>query len=308
MNMKKLAVMALCLAVSAPTFATLRVTPRIEIESNTLDNKDNKENPSMDTIYLGLRFQKALPNDINLDLEVKSYDRAFFEDTKQVAPNSSVDYTQFFITKNRLVNIKDGLRVDLGAGVRIEDNMNNGSSNISYRISPNWQYPLADKLTLTGGWLFYVTNQDTNARIDNTVRYRHELNTGIRYTGIDNYTITASVFTDYQQGLGKVGSTRVDDQYEKHVVQLRTGLSTNVAGYTVAPWVRLQLGEAQIKNGETGKKANDGETSHRLGLDVSKTINNIRYSGQTYVDKLTYDDESKDRTRTYLSMAATYTF
>lgn len=303
MKKRNLVVGSILLAIlSIPAFGKTTITPSIEVESNTYDNVSTQK---QDDVIMGVALTQTLTDKSNISLEVYSYDYDYIGDknnTGDLTKASSKDRVIAYLY-NEIYRSQKGANINLGLGIQQDNSTVATNKTISYRARPIWNYPVTKNFVITGDWLFTKDKTDKTGAIGDYYS-TYELITGVKYTGIANYTLSAQLYNYAKNDIEKNNDTSEKEN------QIRGKISTKVAGITVAPWVRIDLGKYKYTDSTGKEKATSEKARNRYGIDLSKVVNNVNYTTSLYIQptKYTLDGTNKDETLKYVKVAATYIF
>lgn len=301
MNKKGLILASILLATMAlPTYAKTTVTPYIEVEANDYEEGSEKQ----DLVIMGVSVNHTLSDKATLSLNSSTTDYDFIGDDDNSAGTTAASSrvrTEVYFT-NQLFKGEKGSTINLKYGIRHDENIVKSENFISYRVEPIWSYPISKTFTVEGDWLFTKDKTDKTGIIGDYCG-TYELITGVKYTGIPNYTLTAQVYNYLKDNLNKSNhSNEVENQ-------LRAKVSTKIGKTTISPWVRMELGKYKFKDSDGNYIANSEKSRNRYGLDLSRAFNNVTYATSIYFQPTDYTASSvKDENQKYIKVSATYSF
>lgn len=300
MNKKLILAATLLTILSIQAFGKTTVTPYMEITSNTYENGTEMK----DEVSLGLSTVQTISDRTSLSIDVKTTDYDFIGDNDNSAGTTAAASRERVVAyiNNQIVKTQKGATFTLGLGTQLDTSTVAGSKAISYRVRPIVSYPITKTLTISGDLLLTKDKTDKNGVIGDYYS-TYELLTGLKYTGISNYTLTAQLYN-----YGKSNLAKNNDAGETET-QLRGAVSTKLAGITITPWIRFDLGKYKYTNSNGDEIASSEKSRNRYGLDLSKVINSVNYATSMYIQPTNYTDSSKvDETQKYIKFAATYSF
>lgn len=293
-------------ALSFQTFAKTTVTPFAEVESYTFDNKSDQK---QDDVIFGVAVTQSLTDTASLSIEAKTYDYDYIGDNEDSTTSPSSKDRLVIYLNNQVYKNPKGAVANVAVGIQKDTAIvtTTGTSKaISYRVKPTGTLPLTKTLAITGDWLFTKDKTDKVASGTGTIGdyfYTNELLTGIKYTGITNWTLQAQHYNYLKKDLDNPSTS----DYKESVNQLRLSASTKVAGITITPNLRFDLGKYQFEN-SVGKDSTQEYSRKRYGVDLSKSINNVTYGTSLFIEPREFNDSLKDYTYKYAKVSATYTF
>lgn len=295
---KMVALIVLSLLLSAQAFAG-SATFFTEVEENNYSDSSNGE--KIDYVTVGMSVKQNLSGGAKFEIEAKTYDYDDFN------LDASDDDVSSFKAKSRvtaylynpIVKLENGTKVDLGLGIRSESYDSKDQKYMSYRFRPKFSIPVAEDLKVVGDWML-SKQKDADANTD-PYYYYHEMQTGAEYTGVENYKFGLYYYSQVKMGIES------GNEYECVEHQLRAAVSTELAGFTVKPWVRLDVVDIETTDSD-GESQDEGKNRNRFGIDVSKKINEVKYAAQYYVQPTTYDDSDDDYVTNFFKLSANYSF
>ncbi|MBN1468298.1 MAG: hypothetical protein JXM74_05535 [Fusobacteriaceae bacterium] len=299
-NKKLILVVTLSTLISIFTFGKTTITPYMEVESNAYKNGDELK----DAVTLGLATVQTISDKTSLSVDIKTTDYDFIGDSDNSAGTTAAASRERIVAyiNNQIFKSQKGTTLTLGLGTQLDTSTIAGSKTISYRIRPMLSYPITKNLSVTGDWLITKDKTDKTSSIGDYYS-TYELLTGVKYTGIKNYTLVAQL---YNYGKEDLASGKDDGETE---TQLRGSISTKLSGITITPWVRLDIGKYKYKKADGSEDFSKEKSRNRYGLDLSKAINNVNYATSMYIQPTNYTSSGKvDETQKYIKFAVTYSF